>query len=279
MHIARLFQISRPRFWIYLLGPYLIGSILAFEARELLFQWQFWLGCIYFTLPANLLIYGVNDIFDYETDKLNPKKVEYETIVTPAQRIPLGIAIICLNIPFIIALYLINPATLFGLFGFLFLGIQYSAFPIRAKAIPFLDSFFNILYIFPGVIAYALFSLDMNISWYLLISAGLWTMAMHTYSAIPDIEADKASNTSTIATILGAKFTLLYCFICYTVAGILLAQFSIPLGIMIVLIYGFMIGLSYAQKTAQIFKLYTYFPLINTITGFILFWSIILFYT
>jgi 4-hydroxybenzoate polyprenyltransferase len=29
---------------------------------------------IYFTYPANLLVYGVNDIFDYETDKLNAKK-------------------------------------------------------------------------------------------------------------------------------------------------------------------------------------------------------------
>lgn len=278
MHITRLFRISRPRFWIYLLGPYLIGSILAFEPRELILQWQFWLGFVYFTLPANLLIYGVNDIFDYETDKLNPKKVEYETIVTPAQRIPLWIWIMILNIPFIIGFYLINPATLFGLFGFLFLGIQYSAYPIRAKAIPFLDSFFNILYIFPGIVAYSLFSLNLNLDWRLLISAGLWTMAMHTYSAIPDIEADKASNTHTIATFLGAQFTLLYCFICYTVAGILLAQFSIPLGIGIAIIYGFMIGLSYNQNSARIFKLYTYFPLLNAIVGFILFWSIVIWY-
>ena len=87
MSITKLLRISRPRFWIYLLGPYLIGSILAFEPMQIIWQWQFWLGFVYFTLPANLLIYGVNDIFDYETDKLNPKKQNYEALVTPSEHI------------------------------------------------------------------------------------------------------------------------------------------------------------------------------------------------
>ena len=278
MSIAKLFRISRPRFWIYLLGPYLIGSILAFEPTQLILQWPFWLGFIYFTFPANLLIYGVNDIFDYETDKLNPKKIEYETLVTPKERIILWLFILATNIPFIFALYLINPVTSMGILGFLFLGIQYSAFPIRAKSRPFLDSLFNILYIFPGIIGYSLFSLSLNLDYRLLISAGLWTMAMHTYSAIPDIEADRASQTPTIATVLDSKLTLIYCFICYTLSGILLAQFSLVLGIGIAIIYGFMIGLSYNQNSARIFKLYTYFPLLNAIIGFILFWSIVIWY-
>jgi 4-hydroxybenzoate polyprenyltransferase len=278
MSIAKLFRISRPRFWIYLLGPYLIGSILAFEPTQLILQWQFWLGFVYFTFPANLLIYGVNDIFDYETDKLNPKKIEYETLVTPKERIRLWLFILATNIPFILALYLINPLTGMGILGFLFLGIQYSAIPIRAKSRPFLDSLFNILYIFPGIIGYSLFALSLNWDYRLLISAGLWTMAMHTYSAIPDIEADRASHTPTIATVLGSKFTLIYCFICYTLAGILLAQFNLILGIGIAIIYGFMIGLSYNQNSARIFKLYTYFPLLNAMIGFILFWSIVIWY-
>ena len=278
MSIAKLLRISRPRFWIYLLGPYLIGSILAFEPTQLILQWQFWLGFVYFTFPANLLIYGVNDIFDYETDKLNPKKVKYETLVTPKERIRLWLFILATNTPFILALYLINPVTSMGILGFLFLGIQYSALPIRAKSRPFLDSLFNILYIFPGIIGYSLFSLSLNLDYRLLISAGLWTMAMHTYSAIPDIKADRASHTPTIATVLGAKLTLVYCFICYTLAGILLAQFSTELGIMIAIVYGFMIGLSYNQNSTRIFKLYTYFPLLNALIGFILFWSIVIWY-
>jgi 4-hydroxybenzoate polyprenyltransferase len=278
MSIAKLLRISRPRFWIYLLGPYLIGSILAFEPTQLILQWQFWLGFVYFTFPANLLIYGVNDIFDYETDKLNPKKQSYEALVTPVEHTSVWTWILITNIPLVLALYLINPLTLFGWLGFIILGVEYSAFPIRAKAKPFLDSIFNILYIFPGVVGYALFAQSLSLDWRLLLSAGLWTMAMHTYSAIPDIKADRASQTSTIATVLGSKLTLIYCFICYTLSGILLAQFSTALGVLIAIVYGFMIGFSWSTNTAKIFKLYTYFPLLNAIIGFILFWSIVIWY-
>ena len=278
MNITKLFRISRPRFWIYLLGPYLIGSILAFEPTQLILQWQFWVGFLYFTFPANLLIYGVNDIFDYETDKLNPKKQSYETLVTPVEHTSVWTWILITNIPLVLALYWINPLTLFGWLGFIILGVEYSAFPIRAKAKPFLDSIFNILYIFPGVVGYALFAQSLSLDWRLLLSAGLWTMAMHTYSAIPDIKADRASQTSTIATVLGSKLTLIYCFICYTLSGILLAQFSTALGVLIAIVYGFMIGFSWSTNTAKIFKLYTYFPLLNAIIGFILFWSIVIWY-
>jgi len=278
MPFQKLLKIARPRFWIYLIGPYLIGSVLAFEPAQVVFQWQFWLGFFYFTLPANLLIYGVNDIFDYETDKLNPKKQKYEQLVTPREHSILWTWVLITNIPLLIALYLINPLTLFGLLGFLFLGVEYSATPIRAKAKPFLDSVFNILYVFPGIIGYTLFAENLDLDWRLLLSAGLWTMAMHTYSAIPDIEADRDSKTPTIATILGPKLTLVYCFVCYTLSGILLAQFSPALGFLIAIIYGFMIGLSWSDNTAKIFKLYTYFPLLNTTIGFILFWSVVIWY-
>ena len=278
MSINKLLQISRPRFWIYLLGPYLIGSVIVFDPMQIIWQWQFWLGFIYFTLPANLLIYGINDIFDYETDKLNPKKQHYEALVTPTEYTLVWTWIGATNIPLILALYWINPLTLFGWIGFIILGVQYSAWPIRAKAKPLLDSIFNILYIFPGIIGYALLANKLNLDWRLLLSAGLWTMAMHTYSAIPDIEADRVSHTPTIATVLGAKLTLIYCFFCYALAGILLAQFSTLLGIMIAIVYGFMIGFSWSDNTAKIFKLYTYFPILNTIVGFILFWSIVIWY-
>jgi 4-hydroxybenzoate polyprenyltransferase len=282
MTLSRLLKISRPRFWIYLLGPYLIGSILAFEPTQIIYQWQFWLGFVYFTLSANLLLYGVNDIFDYETDKLNPKKQSYEDVLHPKDYPQLILLISALNIPFI---YLLSQLTRpYHSIIVLFIGLSlfYSAPPIRAKAKPFLDSFFNILYIFPGLIGYVILSnplaMDIIWNWNILISAGLWTMAMHSYSAIPDIEADTASNTPTIATILGQKFTLLYCFICYTVSGILIAPISPPLGIGIAIIYGFMIGLSYNQNSARLFKLYTYFPLLNAIMGFVLFWSIVIWY-
>ena len=275
MTIDKLIRIARPRFNLYLLGPYLIGSTLGFTSIHILLQWQFWLGFVYFTLPANLLIYGVNDIFDYETDKLNPKKQTYEALVTPAEHTRLWTWIMLLNVPFVLVFCLVYPLTIVGLLGFLFFGLQYSAPPVRAKATPFLDSIFNILYVFPGIVGYTLFTNSLQMDWHLLLSAGLWTMAMHTYSAIPDIAADRESQTHTTATVLGSQWTLIYCLVCFSLAGVLLAQVSLLPGLFITLVYGFMIALSFSANMAKLFQLYTYFPLLNTAVGFLLLLSIV----
>ncbi|MBP7474125.1 MAG: prenyltransferase, partial [Pyrinomonadaceae bacterium] len=194
-----LLKVSRPRFWFYIFGPYLVGLVAAAETRGDLLDWRFALFGLYFLLPANLLIYGVNDIFDYETDKLNEKKNAYETLVVPDRRKSLTIAILTTNIPFIIASIIFASAALPSLVGFLFFSIFYSAPPIRAKTKPFLDSAFNILYVFPGAFTFQMLSGNFPPIG-LMIAAGCWTAAMHAYSAIPDIEADKAAGLKTIAT-------------------------------------------------------------------------------
>ncbi len=80
MRLARVLRISRPRFWIYELGPYMIGVLGAIlitnQSRGVLDFWTILLFGFYFLIPANIWIYGINDIYDYETDKLNPKKLE-----------------------------------------------------------------------------------------------------------------------------------------------------------------------------------------------------------
>ena len=64
----------------------------------------------------------------------------------------------------------------------------YSLPPIRAKAVPFFDGITNILYVLPGIMAYLVLHSDLSRP--LVIAAWAWVMAMHAYSAIPDIEAD-----------------------------------------------------------------------------------------
>ncbi len=96
-----LLKVSRPRFWIYIFGPYIVGLAAAASYAGELNNGGSMIFGLYFLLPANLLVYGINDIFDYETDKLNAKKSEYEVLVTPQRWRSLGIAIFLLNLPFI----------------------------------------------------------------------------------------------------------------------------------------------------------------------------------
>ena len=135
---------------MYLLGPYMV----ALAASSLRPPLEVWLLGLYLTLPANLLIYGVNDLFDVETDRLNPKKRDYETLLQPAQRRGLIVAILALNLPFL-ALLPFLPGAWPWLLLFVVTGVGYSMPPVRAKARPVLDAAFNILYVAPGLAAYA----------------------------------------------------------------------------------------------------------------------------
>ena len=269
MHMIRwLIKISRPRFWVYITGPFLIGVVAAVPIQS----WPLiiLLG-VYFTFPANLLIYGINDIFDYETDKHNPKKISYETLVKPKEQKKLWRWIAITNAPFLLLLPLLGNNGRWAVAGFLFFGIFYSMPPIRAKVRPLLDSIFNVLYIFPGIVGYAVVSKTLP-SLYLCLAAAFWCMAMHAYSAVPDIEADRKAKIDTIATKLGKTGTLLFCLACYGLAAGLtisvLGQFSIAAG----LLYGFMMIITVRARNANsVMQLYSLFPYINMGVGMALF--------
>jgi lycopene elongase/hydratase (dihydrobisanhydrobacterioruberin-forming) len=266
--IRWLIKISRPRFWVYITGPFLIGVVAASPVQS----WPLiiLLG-VYFTFPANLLIYGINDIFDYETDKHNPKKQAYETLVRPKEQKQLWRYIAITNAPFLLLLPLLGNNGRWAIAGFLFFGVFYSMPPIRAKVRPLLDSVFNVLYIFPGIVGYAVVSKTLP-SLYICLAAAFWCMAMHAYSAVPDIEADRKAKIDTIATKLGKTGTLLFCLACYGLAAGLtisvLGQFSIAAAIL----YGFMMIVTLQAKNAHsVMKLYSLFPFINMGVGMALF--------
>lgn len=271
-----LLKVSRPRFWFYILGPYIVGLVAGAEYPQQLYKMIYLLYGLYFTYPANLLIYGVNDIFDYETDKLNEKKADYETLVTPERRSKLWLAIFVANFAFLDILFLGNWPTVVAGCAFLFFSVFYSATPIRAKTKPFLDSAFNILYVLPGVFAYSLVSGQFPPA-SAVIAAGCWTAAMHAYSAIPDIDADKEADLKTIATVCGPYLTLAICAALYLAAAIIsfeyLGMVSVSLGFAYVFL---MLASVRSYRAGRLFKLYKAFPLINILAGFILFWEVAL---
>ena len=269
-----LIKVSRPRFWLYIFGPYLVGLAAGAASREDFLRLDVVLFTIYFLFPANLLIYGINDIFDFDTDRRNPKKAEYEMLVRPESHRKLVRDILLLNVPFIVAMVFLTPQALPSLAGFLFFSIFYSAPPIRAKAVPILDSAFNILYVFPGAFAYQMLT-GSFMPWILFIAAGLWTMAMHAYSAIPDTRADKEAGVSTIATLLGKTGTLVFCLTAYLASAALASPYLGYFTILLAAVYTAMIALSWASnKEDGVFSIYRYFPLVNAVVGFTLFWLV-----
>jgi 4-hydroxybenzoate polyprenyltransferase len=273
MTIRQLLIISRPRFWVYLVGPYVIALAAAGTRPHttlLLFG-------LYLTFPANLLIYGINDIYDRETDRLNAKKQGYEAVLADKSVRPITLLIVATNLPFLLYFGLsLTLAANFWLLVFIVTGVGYSLPPIRAKARPVLDSLFNILYVAPAFAVYVAASGQLP-SIVAVVAATLWCMAMHAYSAVPDIAADRASNTPTIATFLGRQPTLWLCGLLYVVAASLSYRLIGWPAIVGGIVYLVLIILSLRTKTnQQLFKLYTWFPVVNTLLGAGLFFVVLL---
>ena len=61
---------SRPLSWVNTAFPFAASYLVT--TREL--DWVFFVGTLYFLIPYNLAMYGINDVFDYESDLRNPRK-------------------------------------------------------------------------------------------------------------------------------------------------------------------------------------------------------------
>ncbi len=272
MPFARLLRVSRPRFWMYVFGPYIVGALIGSPNPRAYFSLLALAFALFFLFPANLLIYGANDIFDFETDRLNAKKRGYEDLVPPDERGALWRSIALWCLPFAPILAFAPRSCWLAMGGFLFFSLFYSAPPIRAKARPILDSAFNVLYIFPGAFGYFVCGGN-NFSLRLFFAATLWAMAMHAYSAVPDIDADREANVPTVATLLELRATLFACWALYLGAAALsfftLGWLSVVLG----LIYSaLMIRSLQANTQSGVMRIYRAFPLINALAGASLWW-------
>ena len=276
MLVLRLLKMSRPRFWLYLFGPALLGAAAAVHSDAGRLSLFSVLSVIIFLFPANLFLYGVNDIFDIETDRLNPKKQGYEQALDPKMIPQVLRAVILYLLPCCILLLFLPRAAFWSFCIFLCLGIAYSVPPFRLKARPFLDALSNILYVVPALVTWYAFG-GGAINPYLVVAGGVWCMAMHAYSAVPDIEADRAAKLSTIATTLGKNGTLIFCGGLYLIATVLasLVWYGFPMFAGIVYL-ALMIRSAQVKTHEGLLAMYRIFPWVNALFGFVIFWWIIL---
>ena len=260
-----LLVLSRPRFWLYLAGPVAVGVTYGIGDVSDLFTPVTISLAGYFLVPANVFLYGINDLFDADVDELNPKKDDREA---RWQGDRLTVTAVGLAAGLGIGTFAITPRIAWPyLAGFLVLSAGYSAPPLRFKTTPLADSVSNGLYVLPGAAAYAT-AAGSQPPLAALVGAWLWTMGMHTFSAIPDIEPDRAAGIRTTATVLGARRTYLYCLACWAVAAAAFATVDIRLGLLLGVYPIFVTWV--ARSAVSVDRAYWWFPALNTAVGTLL---------
>ncbi|SFR53250.1 prenyltransferase [Halogeometricum limi] len=260
--LGYLFTLSRPRFWLYLAGPVVVGVAFAAETTSELFSLPAVLLFAYFLVPGNVLLYGVNDVFDADVDEENPKKDDREARWRGDAVV---VAAIALSFLLGLGLFAVLPARTWPyLAGFFLLGVEYSAPPFRFKTTPFLDSVSNGLYVLPGVAAFAAVS-GRHPPAVAIVGAWTWAMGMHTFSAIPDIEPDREAGIRTTATFLGESRTYLYCATCWLVASGAFFLVDWRFGALLLAYPVAVFGI--ARSGVAVERAYWWYPALNTLVG------------
>jgi 4-hydroxybenzoate polyprenyltransferase len=270
------FSISRFRFWIYTGGTYVVGFALGMESWLAFFDPVYYLYLFYFFFPANILIYGVNDLWDEETDRNNPKKMEREHQLAPHERQLLVRILLLCGVFSLALLFIQNSGGQLIFLLFLSLAYFYSSKPLRFKEVPILDFASNMLYIMPGIFGYYLAAGHYPPVLYVI--AGFFHIAaMHLFSAIPDIEYDRHAGIRTSAVVFGKKVSILVCLVfwsCFAALVILISGYH-PLSLL-VLVYPLFPTLLLLKDSIQIETFYWYLPYVNTFLGGLLFTALTL---
>ena len=266
--ILRLFHISRPVLWINTVGPATVGMWLTGE----LFAWGALPILLWLTLPFNLLIYGVNDVFDQETDARNPRKGSLEGArIDPSEVRPVTLVVILINAPFLIYAFLFVPpsaAAWMLLYALLFVG--YSVPPARFKARAYLDSLSNVAYAFPLVFM----PLDLGTGpvWPAALGLMAWSAAKHTFDAVQDVDEDRKAGITTTAVRLGPGGVVLWSGALWALATVCFALVNLPVALVNAAIAGTLLYVLYKSPTPETgHRLYKYsiaFPYVaGTLAG------------
>lgn len=226
--LRELFVSSRPVSWINTAYPFAAAYLLTTRQIDATLI----VGTLFFLVPYNLAMYGINDVFDYESDLRNPRKGGAHGAVLDRRMHPITLwasALSCL--PFVVYLVIVgSPLSWLVLALSLFFVVFYSAPPLRLKERPFADSITSSIHFFSPAV-YALVLAGATWTWQLglvIAAFALWGIASHAFGAVQDVAADRAAGIASIATARGARWTVWFALAAYAAAGLLMLPTTWP---------------------------------------------------
>lgn len=219
--LTKLFKVSRPISWVNTAYPFAATYLVLGGGFDALF----FIGTLFFLIPYNLLMYGINDVFDYESDIQNPRKNSIEGAVEAKSFHPTILtAAVLTALPFGIAIILLSPLAAAAIFaGVIFFVIAYSLKGLRFKEIAFLDSITSsIHFVGPMIFAIAVTGFQPQ-AWPFALALFLWGIASHAFGAVQDVIPDRKGKLQSVATIIGPNATVWLSLTLYLMATVVTA--------------------------------------------------------
>lgn len=282
--LRQAFVASRPVSWVNTAFPFAAAMLLT--TREI--DWLLVVGTLYYLVPYNLAMYGINDVFDYESDLHNPRKGGIEgALLAPQFHRPMLHLAVWSNVPFLIILAAAGgPLAWVALAISTFAVVAYSAKGLRFKERPVLDSLTSSThFVSPAIVGLALAGATFDAGLItLLIAFFLWGMAAHAFGAVQDIVPDRDAGIGSIATVIGAKRTVRLSMVLWIAAGALMLATPWPGPLAAIVLVPYLINCApwwfvSDERAAETNRSWRRFIWLNYFSGFlvtlimILFWS------
>lgn len=196
-----LVKIARPGFWPTHIWFYL----LPFAQLDMFGSFAFWLGAVYVCFPLGLLIFGWNDIGDFATDSINPRKDSFLFGASPdsQMRAALPWFIVAIQVPFLIAFVVVAGWKM--VVWFVAIIIANGCYnTLGFKRMPWLDVLNQTGYLLVFVLASWLCSVE-QLNAAAMVFSALFAMHSHLFGQIMDIEEDRRAGRRTTAVTIGVR--------------------------------------------------------------------------
>ncbi|NUT58309.1 MAG: prenyltransferase [Agromyces sp.] len=231
-HVIRQVVLSsRPISWINTAFPFAAAYLLTTGTVDALLV----VGTLFFLVPYNLLMYGVNDVFDYESDLRNPRKGGSEgALLEPRLHRAVVWTGVITAAPLLVAMLWLggtgHPWSWAVLAVSLFAVFAYSVPGLRFKEVPVLDSITSSThFVSPAVYGLAVAGAVPTPQLVAVVAAFFcWGMASHAFGAVQDVVPDREAGIASIATAFGARATVRIALGLWITAGVLMLATAWP---------------------------------------------------
>ncbi|NIP39618.1 MAG: hypothetical protein GWO07_14970 [Candidatus Dadabacteria bacterium] len=189
---------------------FLIGLIYSKSSPSVLSSIQILL----FSFPYAIFLFGINDINDYESDKLNPRKKSY-VITREVKRLIFLVSILTSVLLILTSVLTLNIQNIVLILLIILISYLYSSGPFRFKELPLLDSFSNGLLFFLVFVAgfsYGGSVADIPVKIYFV---AFCVMGIHAFGTVLDYEVDRNVGHNTFAVYFGKRIPLFFCLIAF----------------------------------------------------------------
>ena len=205
-----LIKVSRPIFWV--LGPLIIASGIIYSGSGSSFNTLAIIQMILASFPLSFVCFGINDIYDYESDRINRRKNSINgAVLNPKyHKLVFNLSIILSAVLLLSSIFTGNIVNIVSMSVLLVLVYGYSMPPLRLKQRPVIDSLSNgmmVLLLFMTGFSYSKGVADMDIRIFL---AALCVAGVHSYTTLVDYSTDKLVGDRTFAVVLGKRATTMF---------------------------------------------------------------------